>query len=586
MAFYPIFASQYSTGEYAGSLFTVVAISLMLSWVFSQTITPVLGLAWLPSPKPGETAADPYATPFYQRFRGLLGWAIRRRVAFLGGLVGLLVLSVLGFNFVPQLYFPDSSRRQIMIDYWAPEGTRIEQVSADLEEIERELTGNEAVTGVSTFIGQGPPRFYLPVSPEDANSAYAQLVVNTKTLGDVDKLIAHLDPWMRENVPEAMVRVRKYAVGAFDDWKFEARFSGPANADPDTLRRLAEEGMAILRASPHAKEARANWRQRTRKLVPRYNQERGRWAGVSRDDLAQATKRASDGVMVGQYRQEDDLIPIVLRNNAAERRMAASTLESVQIVPSFSSNAVPVSQVVDGVDTEWEDPVIWRWDRRRAITVQCSPNGVTTPTLHQAVRPAFEAIAIPSGYKMEWDGEYKSSKESQEYLVPGIVPALVMMVLILVVLFNAYRPPLIIFLVIPFVMIGVTLGLLVTRVPFGFIALLGGMSLSGMMIKNAVVLLDQVNLNLGEGMAPYQAVVEAAVSRLRPVVNAAATTVLGMIPLLQDVFWVSMSVTIMFGLAIGTALTMIVVPVLYAVLYRLSAPQRIPRPGETPAGNE
>ena len=177
------------------------------------------------------------------------------------------------------------------------------------------MTGNEAVDGVSTFIGQGPPRFYLPVSPEDANSAYAQLVVNTKTLGDVDKLIAHLDPWMRENVPEAMVRVRKYAVGAFDDWKFEARFSGPANADPDTLRRLAEEGMEILRASPYAKEVRTNWRQRTRKLVPRYNQERGRWAGVSRDDLAQATKRASDGVAVGQYRQEDDLIPIVLRNN-------------------------------------------------------------------------------------------------------------------------------------------------------------------------------------------------------------------------------------------------------------------------------
>jgi multidrug efflux pump subunit AcrB len=242
--------------------------------------------------------------------------------------------------------------------------------------------------------------------------------------------------------------------------------------------------------------------------------------------------------------------------------------------------------VVDGVDTEWEDPVIWRWDRRRAITVQCSPNGVTTPTLHEAVRPAFEAIALPPGYKMEWFGEYKSSKESQEYLVPGIMPALVIMVLILVVLFNAYRPPLIIFLVIPFVMIGVTAGLLVTRVPFGFIALLGGMSLSGMMIKNAVVLLDQVNLNLGEGMSPYNAVVEAAVSRLRPVVNAAATTVLGMIPLLQDVFWVSMSVTIMFGLAVGTALTMVVVPVLYAVLYRLSAPKLVPRPGETPAGGE
>jgi multidrug efflux pump subunit AcrB len=208
--------------------------------------------------------------------------------------------------------------------------------------------------------------------------------------------------------------------------------------------------------------------------------------------------------------------------------------------------------------------------------VQCSPHGVTTPTLRQSVLPAFQAISLPPGYKLQWHGEYNGAKESQENLIPGIVPALVIMITILVVLFNAYRPPLIIFLVIPFVMIGITAGLLITRVPFGFIALLGAMSLSGMMIKNAVVLLDQVNLNLGEGMAPYQAVVEAAVSRLRPVVNAAATTVLGMLPLLQDVFWVSMSVTIMFGLAVGTVLTMVLVPVLYALLGRISVPQSEP----------
>lgn len=573
MAFFPIYMSKYSTGEYAGSLFTVVAISLLLSWVFSQTVTPVFCLAWLPDPKPGQTASDPYQGRFYRAFRGILRTAVRRRFAFVGGMVALLILSVFGFRFVPQLFFPDSSRLQVMIDYWAPEGTRIQQVSGDLERIERELMSRPSVTGLSTFIGQGPPRFYLPVAPEDSYSSYAQLVVNTKTLKDVDELIGYLNPWMKENVPEAMVRVRKYAVGAFNDWKLEARFSGPANADFDTLRGLAEKGMEILRASPYAKEVRTNWRQRVRKLVPQYNQERGRWAGVSRDDLAQATRRAFDGIPVGQYREEDDLIPIVLRNREEERHFAAATLENVQIVPSLSSSTVPVSQVIDGIDAQWEDPIIWRWDRRRAITVQCSPDGVTTPTLRQSVLPAFEAIKLPPGYAMEWHGEYNSSKESQENLVPGIVPALVIMVTILVVLFNGYRPPLIIFLVIPFVMIGITGGLLVTRVPFGFIALLGAMSLSGMMIKNSVVLLDQINLNLAEGMPPYGAVVEAAVSRLRPVVNAAATTVLGMLPLLQDVFWVSMAVTIMFGLTLGTVLTMVVVPVLYALFYRIPAPE-------------
>jgi multidrug efflux pump subunit AcrB len=228
--------------------------------------------------------------------------------------------------------------------------------------------------------------------------------------------------------------------------------------------------------------------------------------------------------------------------------------------------------VIDGVEGKWVDPLIWRWDRRRAITVQSSVvAGYTAPTLRNAVLADFQAIELPPGYTLEWDGEYNSSLESQEALAPGIAPGVVIMALIIVVLFNSFRMPLIIFLVIPFVIIGITFGLLVTQVPFGFIALLGAMSLSGMMIKNAVVLLDQVNINLAEGMSSYRAVVEAAVSRLRPVINAAATTVFGMAPLLQDVFWVSMAVAIMFGLAFGTLLTMVLVPVLYALFYKVPA---------------
>jgi len=569
MAFFPIFLSKANSGEYAGGLFTVVAISLMLSWLFALTLNPLLCADWLPGPKPGETQADPFGGRFFQMFRAFVGKCIRFRFLFLGTACGLLVLSVLGFRFVPQMYFPDAARAQIMIDYWMPEGTRIQQTAANLQTIEAELKKRPEVTAVATFVGKGPPRFYLPVNPEDANPAYAQLIVNVKSLGDVDGLIQHLDAWAAANVPEAMVRVRKYAVGAFDDWKLEARFSGPANASPEELRRLAEEAMAILRKNPYAKEVRTNWRQPVQKIVPEYNQERGRWANVSRDNLAQATRRAYDGVLVGQYREGDDLIPILMRNDAQERSQAATRLANVQVFPTLSHNAVPLSQVVDGIDTQWEDNMIWRWDRRRAITVQCSPNGVTAPTLRNSVLKDFEAIKLPPGYKLEWDGEYKSSTESQQYLVPGIIPAVTLMVLILVVLFNAYRPPLITFLVIPFVIIGITAGLLVAGVPFGFVALLGAMSLSGMMIKNVVVLFDQINANLAEGMAPYNAVVEAAVSRLRPVANAAATTVLGVIPLLQDVFWVSLALTIMCGLTLGTVLTMVMVPVLYATLYKI-----------------
>ena len=570
MAFYPIFASSYDTGEYAGSLFTTVATALLFSWLLSVTVTPLMCMRFLPDPKKDSQGVDPYASPFYQRFRNLLAIAIRNRMLFLASLLVLLVVSLWGFRFVPQMYFPDSSRLQFMVDYWLPQGARIEQTSARMKLLERQLLQEEGVDSVSAFIGQGPPRFYLPVDPEDSYAAYGQLIVNADSMQSVDRVMAAIKPWAQANMPEAMVRVRKYGVGSFNDWKLEARFSGPAEADPDVLRALAEKGMAILEASPYAIEVRTNWRQRERELVPEYNQERGRWAGVTRDDLAAATRRAYDGLPVGQYREGDSLVPIMVRNPQAERERAAVDLDVLQILPSLSTESVPVSQVIDGIESKWIDPLIWRWDRRRAITVQSSvADGFTATDLRSAVLKDFEAIELPPGYTLEWRGEFDSSLQSQEALSPGIAPAIVIMAFIIVVLFNSLRMPMIIFLVIPFVVIGITFGLLVTQVPFGFIALLGAMSLSGMMIKNAVVLLDQVNINLKDGMTPYQAVVEAAVSRLRPVVNAAATTVFGMAPLLQDVFWVSLAVAIMFGLAFGTILTMVLVPVLYALFYKV-----------------
>ncbi len=572
MAFYPIFASDFDTGEYGRSLFIVVAIALLISWVLCQTVTPLMCIKLIPDPKGGDEASDPYASNFYQRFRGLLATVIRARVFFLGAMVALLVASIYGFGFVPQLFFPDSSRHQFMIDYWEPEGNRIQDVSINLKTLEDELRSQPGTDSVSTFIGGGPPRFYLPVNPEDPYPSYAQLIVNTHSLAEVNAVMAHITPWIADNVPEALVRVRKYGVGSWDDWQFEARISGPAQADPDVLRRLAQQGVEILEASPYAKDVRTNWRNRHRRIVPEYNQERGRWTGVDRADMANATKRSFDGVPVGLYREGDDLIPIVFRDVATQRAGAASDLDRVQILPTLSTESVPLSQVIDGVAVEWEDPLIWRWDRRRAITVQASPDGVTAPTLLADVRAAFEAIELPPGYSLEFDGEYGSVNESQAALVPGIVPAVIIMLAIIVVLFNAYRPPLIIVLIIPFAVVGITIGLLLTGAPFGFMALLGAMSLSGMIIKNVVVLLDQVNINLEEGMSPYQAIVESAVSRLRPVVNATATTVLGMMPLLQDVFWVAMAVTIMFGLAFATILTMVMVPALYAALYRIPNP--------------
>ena len=455
-----------------------------------------------------------------------------------------------------------------MVDYWAPQGTRIQQVSADMRPLEKRILEDPRVTGVSTFIGKGPPRFYLPVDPEDPYESYGQLVINTETFADVDSLIAEIQPWADANIPGARLILRKYGIGPFEVWPVEARFSGPAVADPDVLRGLAAQATKIMEASPEASIVRNNWRNRVKTMVADYDQTNARWTSVSRADIANTTLRAYDGLPVGQYREKDKLLPIMLRHVEGERQQIADTLDGLQVRPPFAEKSIPLSQVTESIDIDWEDSLIWRWDRRRAITVQGVPVTLAT-NLRDDVIEAIEAIELPPGYSLEWDGEYRSSLDASASLVPGIVPAVVIMALIIVALFNAFKPPLIIACVVPFVLIGVTLGLLVTGQPFGFVALLGAMSLAGMMIKNGIVLLDQINIEKAEGKDDYTAVVDAAVSRLRPVLLAAGTTILGVIPLLQDVFWVSMAVTIMFGLAVGILLTMILIPVLYAIFFKL-----------------
>jgi multidrug efflux pump subunit AcrB len=573
MAFYPIFASVEGAGEYCRTLFTVVAMSLLSSWIISVTVTPLQCIDMIPDPKEGNESPDPYKGTFFRKYLGFLQKAIRFRVIFMGGMVALLVVSVIGFGWVKQLFFPDSSMNKFMIDYWAVQGTRIQQVGSDLEALEEKLIADDRVESVSAFIGQGPPRFYLPVDPESPNPSYGQLIVNVHDFRDIDGLIDDLNPWLEEKYPDALVPLRKYGVGPSNTWRFEVRISGPAVADPAVLRELAEEGVNILRDEPLTGAIQTDWRQQVQKVVPVYNQARARWAAITRQDIADTTKRAFDGRAIGLYREEDDLIPIVLRH-VEEERKNVSAIDTLQVQPIMSTNTIPMSQVTDGVQTEWEDPVIGRRDRRRTITVQANPiAGVTLPTLRAAVVDKFEAIQLPPGYILEWGGEYEDTVDSQASLVPGIVPAVAIILLIIVALFNAFRPLFIILLTIPFAIIGITTGLLTFNTPFGFLALLGAMSLAGMMIKNAIVLLDEVNINLGLGKTPYDAVIDASMSRLRPVVLAAATTVLGVVPLLQDVFWIGMAVTIMAGLTFGTILTMMVVPVLYTVFFRIPSPE-------------
>ncbi len=575
MAFYPIYASNESAGEYCASLFQVVAVALILSWVLSVSITPLMCIWLLPEPQPSAQNDDPYRAGIYVPFRRLLAVAIRRRWLVVGAMVLLLAVSLVAFRGVDRTFFPDSARLQVMIDYWAPQGTRIEATADNVRRIEDRLMNDDKVTAVTTFIGQGPPRFYLPVEPEKPYASYAQLIVNVRDLDALNQLIPEITTWADDNVPEAMTVVRRYGLGPSSTWTVEARISGPAIADPRQLRALADQFVAVFEQSPHVGVVRTDWRERVMKAVADYNQERARWSGVSRADVARATKRAYDGYPVGQYREQDKLLPILLRNTPEERAQFAGTMPALQVHPTLSSDTVPLSQVTSGVSVQWEDPIIWRRNRRRTITVQArTPDGVPASLLLDDVRPALEAISLPPGYSLEWGGEFESARDSKKSLLPGVVPALAIIAIAVVALFNAFRPPLLILAVIPFAMIGVTIGLLVTGQPFGFLALLGAMSLVGMMVKNAIVLLDQVNIEKAAGKNDYDAMMDSAMSRLRPVLLAAATTVLGVIPLLQDVFWVAMAVTIMFGLAFGTLLTMVLLPVFYACVYRVSVPKR------------
>ncbi len=568
LAFFPIFASTEDAGEYCRSLFQVVGISLGLSWFIALFVTPLQCVDFLPEPKEGK--GDEFHTPFYQKFRRVVTYLIRRRLLTLGALALLLVASVGGFAFVKQMFFPDSTRPQMMIDYWMAAGTQIQEVAKDVENFEAVVTAHPEVESVATFIGAGPPRFYLPVEPEKNYSHYAQMIVNFPSYKEINPFIEEMMPWAHENMPQAMVRFRKYSVGPGNAWQFEARISGPGDANLGELRSLAKEVRTIAMHSPYGEDWRTDMMNPVLKVVPEYDQKRGRWSSVNRLDLADATKRAYDGIHVGLYREGDDLLPIILRNNARERRQMLTNIETIQIKPTLSTGSIPLSQVVSTVDTDWEDPYIIRWNRRRAVTVQGAPlPGVTFPQLYGSVSKEIDEVKLPPGYDIYWDGEASSAKDAQKSLLPGIIPAVVLILLLLVLVFNAFRPVVIILLTIPFAMIGITGGLLVFNMPFGFMALLGGMSLAGMMNKNIVVLLDAAALNRKEGMSPLEAIVEAAVSRARPVLLAAGTTILGVIPLLQDIFWQSMAVTIMSGLAFGSLLTLIAVPVFYALLYKI-----------------
>lgn len=562
LAFVPIGFSADNTGEYTRSLFVVMLVSLLLSWITALTLTPLLCHLFL---KP-EKASSGGESRFYQTYRRFLVLCIRVRYLTLAATVGLLVLAIIGFGMLREGFFPPSTQPQFMVNYYLPQGADIHATSADMKVIEDYLLSREEVVAVSSFVGSGAQRFQLTYTPEDPNRSYGQLIVEVDDRRRIGDLTLDVYDFIRDTLPNGEPVVNLFQLGPGGTFKVRARFSGP---DPEVLRDLAAQAERIIADSGLAQIATTDWRQQTMVLAPQFSEAQARLTGIDRPQLARALQRATEGNMIGLYREGDDLIPIISRAPEDERRDVAS-LGDVQIWSPAAEQAIPLRQVVSGFEVEWDNPIIMRRDRVRTIEVRADAfPGELASTLLAAVKPQIDALELPPDYRLEWGGEFEDSARAQRYIAAGIPVPLLLMVLILVLLFNNLRQPLAIMLTVPLAVIGVTVGLLLANEPFGFMALLGFLALSGMLIKNAIVLMDEINLELREGRMPLDAVLNAGVSRIRPVVMAAGTTVLGMLPLFQDPFFVGMAVTIIGGLSFATVLTLVVVPVLYATLYRV-----------------
>jgi multidrug efflux pump subunit AcrB len=576
LAFAAIGTSEDASGEICRSLFQVVMVSLLLSWVTAVTVTPLLGVLFLKAPESSQ--GDPFNSGIYAKYKALLSNCIRARWLTVGSVVGLLIFSGWGFGFVDRSFFPPSTRPQFMVDVWLPQGSHIDETTRKVAQIEEQILEYGGVTHVTSVVGRGALRFLLPYSPEKANTAYAQLLVDVdleNSVAVMNEIMPMIDAYLDTAHPELLGYTSSFEIGPGASGKIQARFQGP---NADVLRSLASQAAAIMYDDSDAKGIRTDWRQRVKLLRPIMSVEQANLAGVQRSDVARVLREGFQGGTIGLFRDGDLLLPIIMRA-PEEQRTDAASIEHLQIWSWPANRTIPLSQVVSGLENTTEDEIIFRRDRKRTLTLFADPIVGTASSLFERLRPQIAAIELPRGYELEWGGEYEDSRNAQESVTAPLPIFITIMILITVALFNSLRLPLIIWLCVPFALIGVTWGLLGTGQPFGFMALLGFLSLMGMLIKNAIVLIDEINVQRDRGLDPLNAIIESGASRLRPVSLAASTTALGMIPLVFDPFFDSMAITIIAGLLFATVLTMVVLPVLYAIVFRV--PSQLVEPAES-----
>ncbi|MBD3663783.1 efflux RND transporter permease subunit [Sulfitobacter aestuariivivens] len=563
LAFSPIGFSPDNTGEYAGSLFWTIGIALLFSWLVAIWLTPYYCTVLL---KQGKADAEPKENAILKAYRSFLALAIKVRWITVGITVALFVSAIAMFSAVPAGFFPSSTRDQFVIDYFLPQGADITRTQADLTEIAEHARGLEGVTGTNTVVGGGHLRFMLIYEAEGGNAAYGQILVDVEDYTIIDGLRTDLQAHIDETYPESNTKVWKFVLGPGGGSKVEARFFG---SDPAVLRSLAGQAKTIM-SDAGAIAVKDDWREQVQVVRPVIDIENARRLGLTQGEISNAIYSHLTGTTLGLYRERDELRNVVMRP-VVEARNDIGQLRDIQVFSAAIGGYIPISQVVDRFAIVFEAGNLRRVDRALAITAQSdNAPGVLSGDLFDDVKGPVEAIPLPPGYSMEWKGEFGSSQEANAGLASTMPLGFGAMFIVVLFLFNAWRQTIIIWLAVPLALIGVIYGLAGTQTPLEFMAILGILSLTGMLIKNAIVLIDETDTQIADGKARMAAVVDAAVSRVRPVSLGVLTTVLGVVPLLWDPFFKSLAVVIICGLSFATILTLIVVPALYAIFFRVS----------------
>ncbi len=567
LAFAPVGLSKMQAGEFLRSLFQVVAISMALSWFAALIAAPVLGKVML---KPSKQKGDPYDRFLFRLYRNILEGCLRHRVLTVIVVAAMFAGSMYIFSTMATSFFPDAETAYFNVDLYSQEGTSIEGQEKITQELVDYINTLPGVKNISQFIGGGGLRFMLTYSPPDNNTAFSQLMVELEDGKYTRPTLAKTQEYINEKMPTLDGYCRLFARGSGMSEKIGVRFYGE---DPEILRQLAKKALEIMEDDPSSKFVRTDWRERVEVIRPRILKDQMQSLGLGRPLINYAVQFATTGATIGAFRDGDKSLSIKAVFPPEERNNV-ELLSSLPVWSPAVNKAVPLGTVFSSLETVFEDNIIIHRDRSRMITAMSEVKlGKNADAMLARIKPKIEAIELPLGYSLEWGGEHELSDESMLGMAVAFPPAILLMFVIMVFLFNGFRQTFIIFISLPLILIGVVGGLWLMGMDVSFMAVVGLLSLVGMLAKNSIVLLDQVSADFEAGRDKYEAIVEDGVSRLRPVAMSAGTTVLGMLPLVWDVMFGSMAVTIMAGLTVSTILTLIVIPVLTAIAYNVPCPE-------------